>query len=61
MRSLYVPSGTSNKDDDFIRWQRVTVVRVGDLNAEDSGSNPWLGLPEWICPRWSQDQIHNAL
>ena len=40
MRSLYVPSGTSNKDDDFIRWQRVTVVRVGDLNAEDSGSNP---------------------
>ena len=25
-------------------WQRGSVVRVGDLNAEDPGSNPRLGL-----------------
>ena len=27
-----------------LRRQRGSVIRVGDLNAEDSGSNPRLGL-----------------
>ena len=28
----------------FQKWQRSSVVRAGNLNAEDPGSNPLLGL-----------------
>ena len=28
----------------FVKRQRDSVVRVGDLNAGDPGSNPQLGL-----------------
>ena len=30
---------------------RSSVIRVWDLNTEDTGSNPRLGTTEWICPR----------
>ena len=44
------------KVQSFPAWRQPgSVVRVGDLNAEDPGSNPRLGLLELIClMRWSR-------
>ena len=41
--------------------QRGLVVRVGDLNVGDLGSNPLLGLLIEFVLGESQGQIHHAL
>ena len=44
-------------------WQRGSVVRVGDLNAEDPASNPRLGLPnEFLLgdPRANSPRLVNS-
>ena len=43
------------------RRQRGSVVRVGDLYAEDPGSNPLLGLLNEFVLGDPRDKTHHAL
>ena len=45
----------------IIRRQRGSVVRVGDLYAEDAGSNPLLGLLNEFVLGDPRDKTHHAL